>query len=77
MEHQIKVTIDGRDGLMAVLVCIDHEADECGPRMVYDWDWLGAMEGYFGPPLTLGVFDITVLTAHEDDGFEWQLEPSN
>ena len=72
MKHQIMVTIDERDGLMSQIVCADHDEAGCGYAEAFYWDTASSMENYFGEPLHLATLDIDVLSADEDNGFEWQ-----
>jgi hypothetical protein len=69
MKHQMKVSITGRDGLSAEVVCADHAP--CAAREVFDWDMANSMEQYQGEPIEFPAVDIDVIYADEDEGFVW------
>lgn len=75
MGHAIRVTIDERDGLMANLVCVDHDEAQCGPREVFYWDAVNSMEQYNGQPIEFPDVQIDVIAVSEDEGFVWQTHP--
>jgi hypothetical protein len=72
MMHSIGVSIDERNGLMAALHCVDHDAIGCGVKEVFEWDVASALESYHGKPIEFEAFDIRVLSADEE-GFSFEL----
>ncbi|WP_367147208.1 hypothetical protein AB0870_08300 [Microbacterium proteolyticum] len=70
--HRIRFTIDDCNGLTPHLVCDDHAPEECGYQEVFQRDTSSAMEGYYGDRITFPDIPIEVITASEDEGFEWQ-----
>lgn len=71
-EHRIRVTLDARDGLSAVPVCVGHDMEGCGVRDAFFWDWAASMEGYHGSPLVLADIPIHLIEISEDNGFLWE-----
>lgn len=73
--HRMRFTVDSYHGLVPTLVCLGHAAEDCGPRTVFDWDAVGAMENYRGDEVVLADMPIEVIESSED-GMYWVREES-